>query len=101
MLQIKTDGSNSFVRIDGPLTIYEVAEFQQQITEAWPAEGELSIDLAGVSEIDTAGLQLLLALRKSLGEQLTLQQHSNSVIELLDLYQLASLFGDAIVLSEH
>lgn len=101
MLQIKTDGSNSFVRIDGPLTIYEVAEFQQQITEAWPVEGELSIDLAGVSEIDTAGLQLLLALRKSLGEQLTLQQHSNSVIELLDLYQLASLFGDVIVLSEH
>jgi len=101
VLQIKTDGSNSFVRIDGPLTIYEVAEFQQQITEAWPEEGELSIDLAGVSEIDTAGLQLLLALRKSLGEQLTLQQHSNSVIELLDLYQLASLFGDVIVLSEH
>jgi anti-anti-sigma factor len=101
VLQVTTDGSNSFIRIHGPFTIYEVAEFQQQITEAWPVEGELIMDLAGVSEIDTAGLQLLLALRKSLGAQLTLQQHSNSVIELLDLYQLASLFGDVIVLSEH
>lgn len=101
MLQVKTDGSSSWVRIDGPFTIYEVAEFQQQLTEAWPGDGELIMDLAGVSEIDTAGLQLLLALRKSLGGQLTLQQHSNSVIELLDLYQLASFFGDVIVLSEH
>jgi len=101
VLQIKTDGSSSFVRINGPLTIYEVAEFQQQITEAWPAEGELNIDLSGVSEIDTAGLQLLLALRKNLGDQLTLHQHSDPVIELLDLYQLASFFGDVIVLSEH
>jgi hypothetical protein len=30
-----------------------------------------------------------------------MQLHSNPVIELLDLYQVASVFGDVIVLSEH
>ena len=59
------------------------------------------VDLGGVTDIDTAGLQWLIALRRSLGEQLALQNHSQTVIELLDLYQLAPFFGDDIVLSEH
>ena len=59
------------------------------------------VDLGGVTDIDTAGLQWLIALRRTFGEQLALQNHSQTVIELLDLYQLAPFFGDVIVLSEH
>lgn len=53
-----------------------------------------------MTEIDTAGLQWLMVLRRTLGEHLALKNHSQPVIELLDLYQLASFFGDVIVLSE-
>ncbi len=101
MMQLRKDETCLFARMNGSLTIYEVAEFQKQITEYWPVDDELVIDLSDVSEIDTAGLQWLLALRKSLGEKLVLKNHSNPVIELLDLYQVASVFGDVIVLSEH
>ena len=53
-----------------------------------------------MTEIDTAGLQWLMVLGRMLGEHLALKNHSQPVIELLDLYQLASFFGDVIVLSE-
>jgi ABC-type transporter Mla MlaB component len=54
-----------------------------------------------VDEIDTAGLQLLLALHQWLGEHLHLIRHSQAVIELIDLFQLAAFFGDDIVLPQH
>jgi anti-anti-sigma factor len=56
----------STLRIDGELTIYRAAELHREIVAALPrAKGEsLAIDLAEVTEIDGAGVQLLLAARK-------------------------------------
>ncbi len=92
------DGVMSAI-FSGNLTIYEVGEYQQQLNALPQLAGDWRVDLAGVSEIDTAGLQLLMALRNHLGEQLTMVSHSPAVIELLDLYRLAPFFGDAIVLA--
>lgn len=87
--------------LSGPLTIYEVAEVKTTLKALPPTPDQLSVHLADVDEIDTAGLQLLLVLQKWLGEQLHLIHHSEAVIELLDLFQLAPLFGDEIVLPQH
>ena len=84
----------------GPLTIYEVAEVQSTLKPLTSPES-LTIDLQGIDEIDTAGLQLLLALHHWLGENLHLVRHSSPVIELIDLFQLASVFGDDIALPQH
>jgi anti-sigma B factor antagonist len=46
--------SGAAVRIDGELTIYRAAELKADVLAA-PA-----LDLGGVTEIDTAGIQLLL-----------------------------------------
>jgi anti-sigma B factor antagonist len=86
--------------LSGPLTIYEVAEIQGSLKPLKSPES-LTIDLQDVDEIDTAGLQLLLALRQWLGEHLHLTRHSQAVIDLIDLFQLAAFFGDDIVLSQH
>jgi anti-sigma B factor antagonist len=86
--------------LSGPLTIYEVAEVQALLKPLITPES-LTIDLQDVNEIDTAGLQLLLALHKWLGEHLHLIRHSQAVIELIDLFQLAAFFGDDIVLPQH
>jgi anti-sigma B factor antagonist len=89
-----------FLSLSGPLTIYEVAEVQALLKPLITPES-LTIDLQDVNEIDTAGLQLLLALHKWLGEHLHLIRHSQAVIELIDLFQLAAFFGDDIVLPQH
>lgn len=62
----------------------------------------LEVDLSSVSEIDTAGMQILLSLRNSLrrkGGRLRLISHTPAVLSLMDLYGLVGYFGNRIVLS--
>jgi anti-anti-sigma factor len=62
-----TDGAN-LVRLDGELTIYRAQELQQVLVAALAAGAQgtaLRVDLAGASEIDSAGVQVLIAARHS------------------------------------
>ena len=98
-LQRSADGVQG--HFSGAVTIYEVSEIQRQLSESCTKEDALILNLADVTELDTAGLQLLMALRQHLGPKLVLQQHSQAVIEMLDLYRLVPFFGDVIILSDH
>jgi anti-anti-sigma regulatory factor len=85
------------LRLTGELTIFRAIELKQLIFSA-PAPTE--IDLAGVTEIDTAGLQLLLlAKRTALADkrELRLVAHSAAVTELFELLHVAAHFGDPMV----
>jgi anti-sigma B factor antagonist len=88
--------------LTGELTIYRAAELQQQLLAALQhGGGSLEVDLSGVTELDTAGLQLLIALKKSAqeaGGQLSLAGHSAAVIEVFELCNVAALFGDPLVI---
>lgn len=56
--------------IDGELCIAEAAALRQTLLQALPAPAQaLALDLSAVSACDSAGVQLLLALRRSLAEQ--------------------------------
>ena len=46
------------------LNISSVAEDRDHLVQLLSPDGELELDLGGVTEIDTAGVQLLVALRK-------------------------------------
>lgn len=51
------------IRIDGPLTVMEAAAARDQLALGLAtAAGPVDVDVSAVTEIDTAGLQLLLAL---------------------------------------
>jgi len=67
---------------------------------ALPAGGadEVEVDLSGVNEIDTAGLQLMLQLKRKCGTRLRLVNHSPAVLQILDLSNLGAQFGDPVVL---
>lgn len=101
MLQLSRDGDALTLTLSGALTIYDVAELNNQLPANSLMATSVTLDLAAVTEMDTAGLQWLMALRKAFAERLILQHHSQAVIELFDLYQIAPFFGDAIVISEH
>jgi anti-anti-sigma factor len=89
------------LRLDGPLTIYDAAVGKQRLLEELNLAPELDVDLAGVSELDTAGLQVLLLLKREATKQnkpLRFHGHSKAVLQVIDLFNLGSVFGDPLVL---
>jgi anti-sigma B factor antagonist len=93
----------AFLAIDGELTIYAVTEWQQALSAKFAACGALDVDLSGVTEIDTAGQQLLVAAKLhalATGKQLRLLGHTQPVLDMLDLCRLGSFFGDPVLLSD-
>jgi anti-sigma B factor antagonist len=88
--------------IEGDMTIYRAAELRDAILAALDGAATLEIDLSGVDEIDTAGLQLLvLAKRTALadGRALRLLGHSRAVQEVFEMLDLGAYFGDAVVIA--
>ena len=87
--------------ISEDMTIYNAAAQKAMLLEALADCQELDLDLSQVNEMDTAGFQvLLLAKREAVKANKTvrLTAHSQSVTELLDLYNMASYFGDPMAM---
>ncbi len=58
----------SLLSIDGELTIYKAKEYRDYLADNFNADKVLEVDLEGIEEIDTSGLQLLAAMRKQLSD---------------------------------
>jgi len=70
MAFIKEDrGGKSFLRLEGPLTVYEVGEMREVLLVSMERDRELIVDIAGISDCDTAGVQLLISARKKTGNE--------------------------------
>lgn len=88
------------LRIDGELTIYRAAELKPWLLQGIEASPRPEVDLSGVTDIDTAGLQLLILAKRqarALGREATFVRHSPPVLEVLALTGLAGWFGDVLV----
>ncbi len=55
--------STNQIRVGGGLTIHQANQLKAKLIESSNTAEAVDVDLSEVSEIDTAGLQLLLALR--------------------------------------
>ncbi|MED5621997.1 STAS domain-containing protein [Ideonella sp. BN130291] len=83
----------------GELNIYRAAELKAQLLAALDGAPALELDLSGVTEIDSAGVQLLmLARRSALARQraLRLVGHSAAVNDVFQLLDLHAYFGDPL-----
>ena len=90
------------VAIDGTLTIYDAVTSKPALLDALGGAAELEIDLSGVTEMDTAGVQLLVLVKREAlkaGKALRLAAHSQASLDVLDRYNLGGYFGDPIVIS--
>lgn len=97
----KHDGQPS-LRLTGVLTIYTVTQARSEIPARMAKHGAQELDLSGLEELDTAGVQLLLWLKRDMagrGTVLALTRHSPAVVEALDQLKLTAAFGDPILLS--
>jgi anti-anti-sigma factor len=89
------------LRLSGELTIYSAGQARHDIPQQLAASGATELDLFGVEELDTAGVQLLFWLKReaaSRGSNLAFAYHSPAVMEVLDLMNLTAAFGDIILL---
>lgn len=79
------------LRVEGELTIYRAAELKAELLAA------AELDLAAVTEIDTAGVQLLLLARReaqALGRSWAIAGRSSAVVDALALLGLSDQLND-------
>lgn len=77
--------------IEGDLTIRRVQELKDVLLARLAQSQALEVDLAGVTEIDTAGVQLLLMARRAARasqKELRLVAHSPAVASLFALLRI-------------
>lgn len=94
--------TESLVRIEGELTVYHVARLRDELLPLVRDRAGLSLDLGDLTVLDTAGLQLLLALKQEVRRQdreLAFRRHSPAVLKALDLFGLAGFCADPLELS--
>lgn len=90
------------LRLDGELTIYRAEELKPLLLDSLRSAEVLEVDLSGVCELDTAGVQLLMLAKRtaeSEGRTLRLARHSPAVLDVFELFDLAGHFGDALVIA--
>ncbi len=96
----REDGVSS-LSIEGEMSIYRASELKQLLLDSLRQSTVLEIDLSGVSELDTAGVQLLLMAKREAQagqRELRLTAHSPAVLEVFELLDLGASFGDALVI---
>ena len=83
------------------LTIYHALEQKNQLLDALSLSETLELDLLQVRDIDTAGLQLLILLKKEAqrtGKRVAIVAHSQAVHAVIDFCNLAAELGDPLVI---
>ena len=93
-----TDTATGLLRLIGECTIFRATEIQG-LLRADPALQE--IDLSGVTEMDSAGLQLLMGAKLAATRQhrtLRLSGHSPAVLDVFELLNVAAYFNDPLVM---
>ena len=89
------------IAIDGELTIYRAADLKVTVLEALRKSRVLEVDLSGVTELDTAGLQVLMLAKNTTAadkRELRLLNHSPAVVEIVEMLNLGAFFGDALLI---
>lgn len=91
----------SRLALAGELTIFTAQACKEQLLAALAGGEAVEVDLSAVTEIDSAGLQLLIAAKREAAarnQALQFAGHSSPVVDLLDLCNLAGHFGDPVLM---
>jgi anti-anti-sigma factor len=103
-ITIETHGTTECVTLAGELTIFTVSEMWLSMLQLVREAEDIEINLQGITEIDTAGIQLLMLLKMEVeqrGRSARFVNHSTEVLDGIELFDLASYFGDPLVLKSN
>lgn len=77
--------------IKGAMTIYSAEKIKDEVfSEVEIFEKPLAVDLSAVSEIDTAGMQILLMIKKNMGEgcDFNINKVNDTVMSVINILRL-------------
>jgi len=97
-IEVEQVGQTARLVLSGELTIYSVADIKARLAEVMSSASQIEVDLSGVTEVDTAGLQLMLIAKRNPGNQVVFSKHTAAVLRLIDLASLGHALGDQMVL---
>ncbi len=100
----KSDEKAVQFAVEGEMTIFRAAELKAAMLPEIERGQEIEIDLSRVTEIDSAGVQLMVAAKLEAilrGKELHFTGHSKPVMDMLDLCDLGGFFGDQIIIPSH
>ena len=84
------------------MTIYNALDLKQKLDGVIEKHQNIELDLSQVAQIDAAGLQLLIFAKREatrLNKQMRITAHSKAVQETIDFCNLATDFGDPVVIT--
>lgn len=91
------------IRPQGELTIYTANDTKSLLLDALTNHPEVQVDLSQVSEMDTAGLQLLILAKQEAARnqvELRFTDHSAAVLDVIELLDVSGFFGDPLVITQ-
>ena len=94
---METPGGQFTLVVEGGMNIYMAVKLKRLLLDALQQHDRLEIDLSGVDEMDTAGLQLLILLKRTAagsGKQISLVANSKPTLDTIRSYNLMKYFYD-------
>ncbi len=98
---MQNESDSCQLRLEGEMTIFTAADIRERLFTPLPYCQQVEVDLSQVSELDSAGLQLMVLAKreaKTQGKEVRFIGHSSAVLDVLELCGLTSYFGDPVVL---
>ena len=102
-MQPEQNGATPRRRRAGALDIYAAASLRERLLTALRQNPQVELALEEVTEVDGAGLQVLMAAKTEalrLGVALHLSGHSRAVLNAMQLCRLTPYFGDPVLLTK-
>ena len=104
-MEISFEDTSDYRRLElsGEMVVRNLSRALPRLRESLEGATSILVDLSGVSELDSAGVQVLISLKKqslASGQKLRLTGHSPAVLAVFDLYGLVAFFGDRITLKK-
>jgi anti-sigma B factor antagonist len=90
--------------LEGDLTIFNANEQKVNLLNFLRSGNDLEINLSQVDEVDTAGLQLLILIKRLASQEgkiLRFVLHSKGLLDILEMTNLTLVFGDQVVLVQN
>ena len=99
-IALQQDGDRCSIALGGSLDIYAAETLRTALHDALQRHRALELDMAAVEDLDSAGLQVLMAAKAAAtaaGASLSMRAHSPAVLDVLALCRLQGYFGDPVV----
>lgn len=101
----RDEGGSAGIQPSGDMTIYTVAEIKGHLLKALRGDMKaINLDLSVVGEFDTAGLQLLMALKReadAIGKSFRIVRHSSVTSAVFRTYNIGGYFSNRTAARRH